>query len=235
MARDYIADVNGIINQTWNTSDGKVIPTTESMALAGGAKRIDATFLYADLANSSKIAKQLDRRIAAKIIKSFLQCCTSLVEYRGGRVISFDGDRILGVFMGNAKNTSAAICALNIDYVVCEVIKPTFEKRYDAVKNAGFKIAHGVGVDTGEVLVVRGGVRGNNDLISIGRAPNLAAKLSDIRVHPFCSFITSTVYNRMHESAKVSQSNGSNMWERCSWKFLDEDLSVYRSSWWRRP
>ena len=55
------------------------------------------------------------------------------------------------------------------------------------------------GVDMGQVLVVRAGVRGSNDLISIGAAPNVAARLSDCREAPYRSFITAAVFDKMAE------------------------------------
>jgi class 3 adenylate cyclase len=110
------------------------------VALAGGAVEIDATFLYADMANSSKMAKELDRRVAAKILKSFLATTARLVRYHDGSIVSFDGDRILGVFMGDSKNTVAAKCGLQIKYVVQQIIRPKFEAKYESVKDASFTI-----------------------------------------------------------------------------------------------
>lgn len=231
MARDYNKDVQTIIDTQWNTSKGTSVPTSENIALAGGAKIIDATFLYADLANSSKMVKEFDRRVAAKIIKSFLQSCTNLVKQNNGTVISFDGDRILGVFMGGQKNTNAAKCALQINYVVTRVIKPKFENKYTTVRDANFNIRHGVGIDTGEVLVVRGGVRGNNDLISIARAPNLASKLSGLRKSPYHTIITYSVYNMLLDSSRYGGSDNQNMWTKDSWSFLNENHSIYKSNW----
>lgn len=228
-------DVQSTINQQWNVRKGQKVPSSSDIALAGGAVELDATFLYADLASSSKIAKELDRRVAAKILKSFLATSARLVRHNGGAIVSFDGDRILGVFYGDSKNTSAAKCALQIKYAVAEIIKPKFEAKYQSVKDASFKIRHGVGVDTGTVLAVRAGARGDNDLIWIGRAPNLAAKLSDLREHPYSSFITASVYNAMHDSSKYGGKDDKNMWERRSWEFLGQTIHVYRSSWQWEP
>jgi len=227
-------DVQTIINTTWNKRNGQKIPSTDEVALAGGAVELEATFLYADLANSSKMVKELDRRVAAKIIKSFLASSSKLIKKNGGKIVSFDGDRVLGVFYGSSKNSDSAKCGLQIEWAVDHVIKPKFESSYDSVKNASFTISHGVGIDTGTVLAVRGGVRGDNDLIWIGRAPNLAAKLSDLRESPYHTFITASVYNKLNDGSKYGADN-SNMWQSRSWKFLNESISVYRSSWWWRP
>ena len=226
-------DVSKTISRKWSVKKGRVVPLTSSVMLTGGAVELEAAFLYADLANSSRIAKVLDRRIAAKILKSFLATTTRLIRARSGRVISFDGDRVLGVFVGGLKNSSAAKCGLQISWVVQEVIRAKFESAYEPVKNLGFSIQHGVGIDTGTVLIVRAGARGGNDLISIGRAPSLAAKLSDLREGLYQTFITATVYNKLMDSSKYWK--GENMWERCSREFLEQNITIYRSSWWLKP
>ena len=236
ISKDLESDVQSTIDTLWSKRDGKKIPGTDEVALAGGAVEIAATFLYADLANSSKMVKELDRRIAAKILKSFLGTSAKIIKKCNGKVVSFDGDRIMGVFHGGSKNSNAAKCALNIKYAVVQIIRPKFEKKYDAVKNASFKIDHGVGVDTGTVLAVRAGARGSNDLIWIGRAPNLAAKLSDLRDSPYQSYITGSVFNKMSDASKFGGENKDKcMWEKMSWNFLEENISVYRSKWHWQP
>ena len=234
LSDDLANEVQAIISTTWDKRDGRNIPETEEVALAGGAVEIDATFLYADLADSSKMAKELDRRIAAKIIKSFLYCASKLIIARGGKIVSFDGDRVMGVFYGDSKNSSAAKCALQIKWAV-DKIREKFETNYESVKNASFQIRHGVGIDTGTVLAVRGGVRGTNDLIWIGRAPNLAAKMSDLREHPYSSFITAAVFNMLNDESKYGGAEKKLMWERRTWSFLGDNPHVYRSSWHWKP
>jgi len=226
-------DIQATIDTQWNKRNGNKIPNTEDVALAGGAVEIDATFLYADLASSSKMAKELDRRVTAKILKSFLTAVSKLVKHNGGKIVSFDGDRVMGVFYGDSKNSSAAKCALQIKHIVQNVIKVKFEKKYDTVKDASFSIDHGVGIDTGTVFAVRGGVRGASDLIWIERAPNLAAKLSDIRESPYQTIITRRVYDCLNDGSKYA--GDKNMWKSTTWEFLDETIMVYRSSYTWEP
>jgi adenylate cyclase len=158
-----------------------------------------------------------------------------IIRSCGGKIVSFDGDRIMGVFYGDTKNSNAAKSALQIKYAVHHIVRPRFEKQYDSIKKASFTIDHGVGVDTGTVLAVRGGARGSNDLIWIGRAPNLAAKLSDLREPPYQSFITASVFNMLNDESKYGGADNKPMWESRRWTFLDQNLSVYRSSWHWKP
>ena len=230
LSDDINSNVETILTTSWKKRNGTVVPNSTDIALAGGAVELDATYLYSDFADSSKIAKLLDRRVVAKNFKSFLTSATRSIKHRGGSVVSFDGDRILAVFIGDSKNTSAARCALNINYAVTKVIRPKFESKYSSIKENGIILSHGTGVDTGTILMVRAGARGNNDIISIGRAANLAAKLSDIREGNYKSFIAASVYNSMHKSSKYSSKN-ENMWQSLTFQYLGESISIYRSNW----
>lgn len=89
------------------------------------------------------------------------------------------------------------------------MINPKLKAKYE---DFTWTMSHGVGIDTGEALLVRGGVRGNNDLISIRSAPNVAAKLSELRLaNPL--LITAAVYELLNKSSKISQ-DGVDMWTR---------------------
>jgi uridylate cyclase len=93
---------------------------------------------------------------------------------------------------------------------------------------------HGVGIDTGEAMLVRGGVHGDNDIISIGKAPNVAAKLSEVRGGKSIN-ISSTVYNNCHQSVKV-WTDGRAMWEKMgSRSFGGKSVTYYGSGWWVAP
>src|SRR5947209_12732705 len=105
----------------------------------------------------------------------------------------------MGIFVGDSKNTSAARCGLKINWAFHNSLKPKLEKKYEILKSETYSLAHCVGIDTGEILVVRSGIRNNNDLVWVGRAPNIAAKLSQLRVPPYYTFITEDVYLQLNQ------------------------------------
>lgn len=63
----------------------------------------------------------------------------------------------MGIFLGPLMHNSAARCALNINYAFTQIIKPRFEARYSRFRE-NYELAHCVGIDTSEILMVRGGV-----------------------------------------------------------------------------
>jgi adenylate cyclase len=228
---DIKSNITSIIKQVWNDRDGQVVPETSDITLtSGGAVNLDATMLYADLADSTELA-MYDRKLAAKVYKAFLMTCSTIIKDHGGVIRSFDGDRVMGVFIGNSKNSNAAKCALNINYAFLKILKPTFEASYNSIREGKIKLAHCVGIDTSKVLVVRAGIVNNSDLVWVGRSPNVAAKLSNIRNSPYNTYITSEVYNRLLDSSKYSE--GNDMWIKVTtWNEVSGISTIYKSSYW---
>jgi class 3 adenylate cyclase len=234
-AADLESIVNDVLYAPWNLRTGTTVPSTDTVALSGGGVEIDATVLYSDLAQSSRLATEFDRRVAAKVVKAFIACVTALIKDHGGEITSFDGDRVMGVFMGGSKNSNAATCALKINYAVVNILKPKLSAYFQSISNNGFTISHATGVDTGTILAVRAGIRGANDLVWIGRAPNLAARLSDIREDGFGSYLTEDVFGVLRDDAKYGGSERRLMWEQRSLDWLGGPITVYRSSWTWKP
>jgi len=226
--------VDSIIKGGWDLRAGQVIPETDAIALGNSGVTLEATVLYADLADSTELAL-FDQEIAAEVYKAYLLGTSRLIKAAGGEIRSFDGDRVMGVFIGNSKNTSAAKAALKINYFFTTVLQPAFLAFYERLKTSPFKFAQSVGIDTGDIRVARAGVRNDNDLIWVGRAPNIAAKLSSIREEGYSSYITEAVYNKLHDSAKLF--NGQRMWEGRTWSKGEPygTSAVYRSCWWLKP
>lgn len=225
--------VDGILSSKFNEREGQTIPTSESVALANGAVKIDAAFIYADLAGSGLIARYCPWDTTAKIIRAYLDCAVRIIRAHGGEIRSFDGDRVMGVFIGDTKRTNAVKSALKIYWATENLIAVDARKRFKSISNNDVKVRQACGVDVGQSRAVRAGIRNNNDLIWIGRAPSFAAKLSDIRAHPYCTFISEDVYKQMMKEAKFS--NNFDMWERRTTKFADATEICYRSNYWWEP
>jgi adenylate cyclase len=64
-------DVISVISNTWSIRNGQVVPYSQDVTLAGGAVRLEAALLYADLSDSTGLSMQFDRRIAAKSSSAF--------------------------------------------------------------------------------------------------------------------------------------------------------------------
>jgi adenylate cyclase len=233
LAEKLEADISTVFNATWNARDGQVIPTTEDVALSNGAVKLEAVVLYADLFHSTELATTFKYSVAAKVVRAYLSSMARLVKSNGGEVRSFDGDRVMGIFIGDGKNSAAAKCALQMQYIVQEVLRPKAEAKFPSLVKERFKIEHCVGIAQSDVFIVRGGVRGSNDLVFIGSAPNIAAKLSELRNPPYHSYLAWQAYEKLNDASKLGK--GKNMWERREIKLDGEAWTCYRSSWHWKP
>lgn len=218
------SEVAGIFADQWAKRDGAKIPESEDLKLGNDAVRLDATVLYADLSGSTAMVDLYPPAFCAEVYKAFLHCSAKLIRAEGGVITAYDGDRIMGVFIGARKNSAAATCALKINGAVSGVVQPALKSQYPGNP---FVIRHVVGVDTSPLFVARTGVRGANDLVWVGAAANYAAKLTECDAS-YPSWITHRVFDVMNDQVKSSQ--GRAMWEARSWTNMG-GLTVYRSNW----
>lgn len=222
---ELTSEVAAIFCGAWSKRDGTVVPEPEDLKLGNDGVELDATVLYADMDGSTNLVDTYKPDFAAEIYKAYLHSAAKIVKSESGEITAYDGDRIMAVFLGQSKNTSAVRAALKINHCVKNIINPAIKKQYTSTE---FALKQTVGVDSSKLLVARTGVRGSNDLVWVGRAANHAAKLTSLG-SDFPTWITDTVYDGMNEVAKFS--NGKDMWERRSWTAMN-NRTIYRSTYW---
>lgn len=221
---DLESQVGIIFESQWTSRDGQVVPAPGDVKLGNDAIKLKGTVLYADLSESTTMVEKKKAHFSAEVYKAFLHCAAKVIKQFGGTITAYDGDRIMAVFLGDSKNTSAAKTGLKLNWVCKNLIQPAINKQY----TTDFVLKHTVGIDTSDLVVARTGVRGDNDLVWVGRAANWAAKLSDLPdTHP--TWITKAVYDMLASEAKTT-SDGRNMWEERSWTSMDKAV-IYRSNW----
>ena len=230
---DLCEKIDDRLAVSFSQRDGQVIPSTSSVALKDGAVKLEATFLYADLAGSSALSQVCPWQTTAKIIKRYLYVCSRLITAWGGEIRSFDGDRVMGIFIGETPSNNAVKCAREIDYTIFKALDPKAKSQFKSVRENGINIRHCVGIDHGESRAVRGGIRDSNDLLWIGKPPSFAAKLSDIRDYPREVYISSRVYSRLNADQKIV--DGKNIWTSESFDFAGKSETVYSTTTVKEP
>ncbi|TNC78248.1 adenylate/guanylate cyclase domain-containing protein [Janthinobacterium lividum] len=223
-------EVKSTFSTLWVTQNTNSVPIPSDLKLdANNAKHLgSATVLYADLDGSTAMVDSLPWELSAEVYKTFLRCASKIIRLVGGTITAYDGDRVMAIFTGDSKNSDAAKCALQINYAIQMIVQPAFETQYP---HRNLKIKHVVGIDTSELSAARIGVRGDNDLVWIGRAANHAAKLTNLSGFP--TVISKDVYEALNDSSKFS--NGVDMWEPTLWPDMNNAI-IYRSTYlWKLP
>lgn len=227
LSDDLKVYVKDTFRNVWSVNPGKVVPEPKALTAANDAIEFDrATILYADLSGSTSMVDRQSWQFAAEIYKNFLYCSARLVNLMGGTITAYDGDRIMGVFVGASQSTEAAKCAFKINYSVSHIIQPALKVQY---ANSEFKLKHVVGIDTSPIRVAKTGVRGDNDLVWVGRAANYAAKLTELNAD-YPTWITSAVYAQLHDSMKFGGTPRRDMWEKRLWTPM-KNMEIYCSNW----
>lgn len=219
--------VDTVFTQAWTRRKGQQVPDTDDVALENEAVELDATVLYADLAGSTKMVKDKHDWVAASVYKSYLYCAAKLIRKRGGVITAYDGDRVMGVFIGDSKNSDAAICGLNINHAASQIVMARYKQRWP---DTTFELKQRVGIDTSKLFVARTGIRGSNDLVWVGNAANNAAKMAALSTS-YPTYVTAEVYSRLKKEARHSNKDGSNMWTDLGISALG--YRIYGSRWWR--
>lgn len=227
-------EINTLLSIKWEKRNGMLIPESENIIIKNGAVEIDSTFLYADLAESSIIAKKCPWSTTAKIIRIYLDVSVRIIRANKGEIRSFDGDRVMGIFIGESKNTTAVKCAREIDWMVKNVINPKVKNSFKSIRENDITIKHCIGIDSGISFGVRAGIRNNNDIIWIGNAPSFAAKLSDIREHPYSIFISSNCFNKLPNTSKFD-ANKVQIWDESTQMLSGSNHLVYKTKIGLKP
>lgn len=226
LSHDLKTEVSDIFKKQWTEQKGIVVPTADDLILNSNyAKHLEsATVLYADLDGSTQMVDTLSWQQATEVYKSYLRCASKIIKAEGGSITAYDGDRVMGVFVGENKNTRAVRAAMNIHHAVVNIIRPAYAAQYSS---SSFVVKHAIGIDTSALYAARIGVVGDNDIVWVGSAANHAAKLCNLNKHPL--WVTKSVYDSMHSSVKVSGTTA--MWTKYKWNTFDNS-DIYGSDYY---
>jgi adenylate cyclase len=222
----YKKEVDVFFDGDYEIVKTKAIPEVSNLKFGKHAKEVELAILFIDIRESTKIMASMKRSTGAKIYKSFLWGISKIAKDNSGEVRSFNGDGVLVVFVGNYKCNSAVRAAMQMKYFCQTVLKPkadVYLKNKESLEGTLFD--YGIGIDHGTVLVVRGGMRGdnNNDLVWVSNATNYAVKMSGISSDPYNIRISDKVYALLDDSRK--KSGDESMWEKMLWN----EKNLYRT------
>ena len=200
------SQVRQTLQERWSINPSRGAPRPDDLNLNNDGVTINATVLYADLDESTKLVDQHNDVFAAQMYKTYLACAARIISSEQGTITAYDGDRIMAVYTGRRTAHRAVRTALKISCAVREIINPAIR---ELKPNSRFVMKQACGVDHSKLLVTRTGPRSANDLVWVGRAANHAAKLSS-REAP-ATHITATVFAQLPDDLKVSNS-GRSIW-----------------------
>ncbi len=195
----------------WDVTESNSVPDEDTaIGLGNKGVKIDAVVLYADLKDSTGLVAGHTPTFAAEVYKSYVYAAAKAIRYHSGEVTAYDGDRVMGVFVGDRKRNNAVDAALHIDALLEDVLRPALKAVYST---SSYVIEHKVGIDASELLVANTGIRGNNSYTWVGKAANNAAKMAALkRSVNYSTYITSDIFNWLKDYNEFAAKDGAKLW-----------------------
>lgn len=222
------ADVDKLFAGLWSIRDGRVVPDATSVTLGNDGVRIDAVVLYADLADSTVMVDSYPDWFAAEMYKAFLVCAAKVIRFEGGSITSYDGDRVMAVYIGVDRFDRAVRSAQKINWAVMNIVRPKVRDKYPMF---AYEMRHVCGIDESILLAAKTGARNDNDLVWVGPAANYAAKLAAMD-DAYSTYIGFGVHYNASDAVKKVGGTGADLWICELWPGRQGKVLYRSTSWW---
>lgn len=202
---ELIQELTSIFGTNFSITRGTVVPTVNDVALDNVAIDIDAAILFIDIKGSTHIVNAIQRETAAKLYKAFLKGVTRIARHNEGHIRSFNGDGVLIFFAGVGKCDSAVKSAMEMKHFLTEDLMPHFNRiKSQNQQLSSMHFDFGIGITTGDILVIKGGIGGENnrDLVWVAKETNHAVKLAEQSNGNYHIHISSGVFSQLSDGNK---------------------------------
>lgn len=183
---------------------------------------VECASLFADFGGCTNLIDKFDNKFSTWLLKSYLKCVSLIITDSGGIISAFEGDALMGLFVGSSKEIKAVQCAFKIQWAVVNIIQPMIDKLYSE-KN--YKMAQVVGIDSSDLSAIKTKVWNHYDILWVGRSVNYSANLTQYNNENYSTYITSDVYSKLSE--ELLSNDGDILWELMEDRVNNVD--IYRS------
>src|SRR5712692_8990197 len=141
------------------------------------AERRQLTVMFCDLADSTRLAGQLDPEDLREVVLAYQATCVEVIQRFDGHVAQYLGDGLL-VYVGYPQaHEDDAQRAVLVGLGILDAMG-TLNTRLERAK--GIRLAVRIGIHTGPVVVGTMGSGGRHEQLALGETPNLAARLQSL-------------------------------------------------------
>jgi class 3 adenylate cyclase/predicted ATPase len=141
------------------------------------AERRQLTVLFCDLADSTRLARQLDPEDLRQVIRVYQATCAAVIERFAGHIAQYLGDGLLVYFGYPQAHEDDAQRAVHTGLGIVAALGTL---NTDLVRNRGVRLAVRAGIHTGLVVVGEIGSGDRAERLALGDTPNVAARLQGL-------------------------------------------------------
>lgn len=162
-------------------------------------KILETCVLYVDVRNSVGLTQTHSAEIMGKVYTAFAKTVIKAAKQHSGHIRNIIGDRVMIIFPAENCFTNAVDCAITINHIASKVINVRF---------TGVDFKCGIGIDYGEMKVIKVGIhrRGdeaieNRSLVWTGNPANIASRLTDVANKTIAEDIFRVTRNKINPRA----------------------------------
>jgi class 3 adenylate cyclase len=141
------------------------------------AERRQLTVLFCDLADSTRLASQLDPEDLRDVVLAYQATCVEVLQRFDGHVAQYLGDGLLVYFGYPQAHEDDAQRAVRAGLGILDAMG-MLNARLE--RENGIRLAVRIGIHTGPVVVGTMGSGGRHEQLALGETPNLAARLQSL-------------------------------------------------------
>jgi class 3 adenylate cyclase/predicted ATPase len=144
---------------------------------AAGAERRQLTVMFTDVVDSTRLSRQLDPEEYRDVLGAYQATCAEVVQRLGGYIAQHLGDALLVYFGYPETHEDEARRAILAGLGILDAMQ-TLNARLTREK--GLRLATRVGLHTGLTVVGHVGAGVKHELLALGEAPNIAARIQSL-------------------------------------------------------
>lgn len=202
LVEEILSDVEDIFYYDIETTKAYSVPARDDAGLTfpyyenKKGKIIETCVLFVDIRNSTRLSSHFakEKEMLGKYYSSFIHSMVSIAD-EFGFVRNIIGDRIMVVFEPTNCVENALKCAILMNTVHQKLKNKYYHK---------FLFRIGIGIDFGEMLVLKTGIQKRNEekseykgLVWIGNTANVASKLTDLSSKSISEDLISVTYEEI--------------------------------------
>jgi class 3 adenylate cyclase/predicted ATPase len=143
-----------------------------------GAERRQLTVMFCDLADSTRLSRQLDPEDLREVIRAYQATAAEVMQQYAGHIAQYLGDGLLIYFGFPVAHEDDAQRALHAGLGIVEALTTTLNPRLE--HEYGVQLTVRLGVHTGPVVVGEMGGGGRHENLATGETVNIAARLEGL-------------------------------------------------------
>lgn len=209
-------DVSDVIGTQFTYANTAEVPSANDPALSyerfkeKRGKILETCVLYVDIRDSVALTEKHKSITMGRIYTAFTKAVIKAGREHGGHTRNIIGDRVMIVFPKANCFTNAINCAITINYIAQKILN---------VKFTGVDFKCGIGIDYGELKIIKVGIQRNGTegpqnkgLVWAGYPANIASRLTDMANKTVSEYYYSVVRNPITPRAIKSPFDGLLNW-----------------------